>query len=373
MRITGLETYLVNANPEGLEEAERPRGVNWLFVKLYTDEGITGVGEGGGWPEVTATAIRELEHFLKGEDPFEVEKLWMKLHAVLHGHGVTGAVRGGALSAIDTAVWDIKGKAVKLPVYELLGGKCRDKIRVYGHASTPEKAQQLIDQGYTAFKCSASVDVIKKLRDAVGYKVEIGLHAHGQFTPSAAISLGKRAERYEPAFFEEPVPAENVNALAKVAEKMDIPIATGERLFNKWMFTELLDRGIIDIVQPEITRLGGITEEKKLAAMAEAHYVTVAPHDGSAGPIAETANLHILASIPNFIFLEHPPVADEVPWITKVVKRLIPEKDGYIEAPAGPGLGIEIDEEEIAQHPPAKVEDLRYSIEYRSAFPHYLA
>ncbi len=373
MKITDLKVYLVNSNPVEKGEADRPRGTNWLFVKVYTDDEITGVGEGGGWPEVTATAIQELKHFLVGEDPFEVEMLWMKLQSVLHGHGVTGTVRGGALSAIDTALWDIKGKALKLPVYELLGGKCRDRIRVYGHADTVAKAQQLIDQGYTAFKCPSSVEVIRMLRDAVGYDVEIGLHSHGELTPSMAIRIGRRAERYEPAFFEEPVQPENLNALSKVARKIEIPIATGERYFNKWAFTELLDRSIVDIVQPEITRLGGITEEKKLAAMAEAHYVPLAPHDGSAGPIAEMANVHVLASIPNFIFLEHPPIADEPPWISKVVRGLVPEREGYINVPNKAGLGIDIDEEEIAKHPPAKVGELRYQIDYRSAFPHYLA
>jgi galactonate dehydratase len=373
MKITDIKTYLVNANPEDKKVAERPRGTNWLFVKVFTDDGVTGVGEGGGWPKVTSIAIQELKHFVVGEDPFEVERLWMKLHSVLHGHGVTGAVRGGALSAIDMALWDIKGKALHLPVYELLGGKCRDKIRVYGHASTPAKAQQLIEQGYTAFKCPASVEVIRQMRDAVGYTVEIGLHAHAQFTPSLAITVGKRAERYEPAFFEEPVQPENVNALAKVAEALDIPIATGERFFNKWAFTELLDRNIVDILQPEITRLGGILEEKKLAALAEAHYVPLSPHDGSAGPIAEMANIHVVTSIPNFIYLEHPPVADEPPWISTVVRGLIPESNGYIPVPTKPGLGIDLNEEEIAKHPPANVDDFQYRINYRDAFPHFLA
>lgn len=372
MRITELKTYLVNGNPEETKTAERPRGTNWLFVKIYTDEGITGVGEGGGWPEVTEKGIQELRHFLLGEDPFEIEMLWMKIHSILHGHGVTGTVRGGALSAIDSALWDIKGKALNLPVYELLGGKCRDKIRVYGHASTPERAQQLVDQGYTAFKCAPSIETIKKLRDVLGYKVEIGLHGHGEFTPSEAITIGRQAERYEPIFFEEPVQPENLNALSKVAKKINIPIATGERYYNKWAFTELLDRNIADILQPEITRLGGITEEKKLAAMAEAHYIPLAPHDGSSGPIAEMANIHVIASIPNFIFLEHPPIVNEPSWITKVVKGLISERNGYIQVPNRAGLGIDIDEEEISKHPPVKVEELQYRIGFKSALPHYL-
>ena len=357
MRVTDLKTFLVNADTDAV--TSRPRGRNWLFVKVYTDEGITGVGEGGGWPYVVNTAVHELKHFLIGENPFEIERIWLKLYDILHGHGVTGAVRGGALSAIDDALWDIKGKALGVPVYELLGGKYRDRIRVYGHASTPEQAEMLIAQGYTAFKCGPSVETIKRLREAVGYDVEIGLHCHGQLTPSAAIRLGRATEQYEPAFFEEPTLPEDIDALAKVAEKVNIPIATGERLFTKWTFTELLSRNIVDIIQPEITRIGGITEEKKVSVMAEAHSVLVAPHDGSAGPVAEMANIHVLASIPNYIFLEHR--ATDVSWRSEVALGVLPAEEGYIKVPSEPGLGIDLDEKAMAMHPVKDLGAYRYT------------
>jgi galactonate dehydratase len=356
MKITDVKTYLVNANES--DRTGRPRGRDWLFVKVFTDEGVTGVGEGGGWPVVVEKAIQELKYFLIGENPFEIERLWLRLYDILHGHGVTGAVRGGAVSAIDMALWDIKGKALGVPVYELLGGKVRDKIRVYGHASTPEEARQLMDRGYTAFKCAPSSEVLKTLRETVGYEVEIGVHCHAEFTPAAAIQLGRACEPYRPIFLEDPVMPENVEAFAKVAEKVNIPLATGERFATKWAFTELLARNLVDIVQPETTRLGGITELKKLAAMAEAQAVTVAPHDGSVGPIVEMANVHVLATIPNCIFLEHK--ATDVPWRYDVAPGAVPEVEGFIRVPDAPGLGVDIDEAAAAEHPILAVDALAY-------------
>ena len=146
MKITDVKTYLVNAN-EGSSMNSRPRGRNWLFVKVFTDEGVTGVGEGGGWPFIVEKAIQEMKHFVIGENPFQIERLWLRLYDILHGHGVTGSVRGGMISALDCAMWDIKGKALGVPVWELLGGKMRDSIPVYGHASTPAEAERLIDRG----------------------------------------------------------------------------------------------------------------------------------------------------------------------------------------------------------------------------------
>jgi len=362
MKVTGLDTYLVYAAPT--RASSNPRSRIWLFVEVHTDEGITGIGEGGGWSFIAEKALQELKPFLIGEDPFNTEKLWYRLSSAQMGwgHFPTGALQGGVLAAVDIALWDIKGKALGKPVYALLGGQFRDRIQVYGHADTPERAQELIERGYTAFKCSmdaGDVNVIKGLRDAVGYDVRIGLHAHGNFTPSEAIQVAKRCERYEPMFFEEPVPSENVDDLAKVAAATSIPIATGERLFNKWCFTPLLSCGIVDIVQPEVLCLGGITEEKKLAAMAESHYVSVAPHDGSSGPVQEMANLHLCASIPNFFLLEHS--ADDVPWRHKVVTGASLEKDGYIQVPDRPGLGIELNREEIARHPVPSHEEMTYT------------
>lgn len=341
MKITEINVFLVG---------------RWQFVKVQTDEGLHGVGEGGGWPYVSARAIDVLKHALIGENPLNIERLWYKMYRHFWGHGITGSVGGGAISGIDMTLWDIKGKALGVPIYELLGGNVRDRIRVYGHARTVEAAQWLITHGYTAFKCPASRQTIKDIRDAVGYDVDIGLHAHGDFTPTAAIQLARQTERYEPAYLEEPVPPENIEALAKVAAHINIPLATGERFFNKWCLTELMSRQIIDIFQPEIMRIGGITEQLKTCRLAEAHYVKVAPHDGSAGPIAEAANLQICAHIPNLLYLEHrcfdahAPNAD-VTYRNEVVSDVIPDIDGYIVLPTAPGLGIDINEEECQKHP----------------------
>jgi galactonate dehydratase len=356
MKIAEVKTFLVDASES--TRTERPRGRTWIFVKLTTDTGISGVGEGGGWPEVIEKGIQEVSHFLIGEDPFATERLWLKIYDVLHGHGLTGAVRGGVLSAIDMALWDIKGKALGVPVYELLGGKVWDKIRVYGHASTPEQAKELVNRGFSAFKCAPSAQVLANLREVVGPEVEIGVHGHGEFSPPAAIALGKACEPFAPAFFEEPTSPDDMDALAKVAAKVNIAIAMGERLFSKWSFRDVLDRNIVDLIQPEITRIGGILEQKKVSAMAEARSVKVAPHDGSAGPIAEMANVHLCASIPNLRFLEHR--AHDVPWRTTVAVGVIPDRDGYIQVPDKPGLGIDIDEEECLRHPIKPTEAFEY-------------
>lgn len=356
MKITEIKTYLVNANAN--RRADRPRGRNWVFCKVITDEGVHGVGEGGGWPAIVQRGIEEVAPLLIGENPFDTERLWLKIYDLLHGHGLTGAVRGGVISAIDTALWDIKGKALGVPVYELLGGKLRDKIRIYGHANTTEGALELVDRGYTAFKCGPSPKTLAMLREATGYDVEIGVHCHGEFTPGGALRLARAIEPYEPAFLEEPTHPDDLDALEWLASKANVPLAAGERLFSKWAFRHLLQRRAIAIAQPEITRIGGITEGKKIASLAEAYLVKVAPHDGSVGPIAEMANIHVLASTPNCMFLEHR--ADDVPWRSEVVVGTIPEREGYLLVPELPGLGIDIDEQAIAEHPVCAVNEMEY-------------
>jgi galactonate dehydratase len=358
MKIDSVKTFLVNAD-EG-KCAERPRGRNWIFVKIATDTGITGVGEGGGWPEVVQKGIDEVAHFLIGENPFEIERLWLRVYDVLHAHGLTGAVRGGVLSAIDMALWDIKGKALQVPVYELLGGKLWDRIPVYGHASTVAQADELLRRGFKAFKCAPHEEVVATLREHVGPDVEIGVHGHGELSPPAAIALGLACEKYKPAFYEEPTSPDDLEAFVKVAQKVNIPMAMGERLFSKWNFRDWLDRNVVDLIQPEITRVGGILEQKKVAIMAEARSVKVAPHDGSAGPIAEMANVHLCASIPNLRFLEHR--AHDVAWRGAVAPGMIPDEDGFIKVPDLPGLGIDVDEAECARHPAKRVDEYEYRL-----------
>ena len=355
-KIVDIETFLVNANAN--LQADRPRGRNWVFCRVRTDQGIHGVGEGGGWPEVVYHGIREVAPLLVGEDPFDIERLWLKVYDVLHGHGLSGAVRGGVISAIDMALWDIKGKALGVPVYELLGGKVRDRIRIYAHANSVEAGRALLDRGYSAFKCGPSPQTLISLRQALGYEVEIGVHCHGQFSPGGALQLAKGIEPYQPAFLEEPTHPDDLGALEWLGAKTDVPLAAGERLFSKWAFRDLLQRRVIEIAQPEITRIGGITEAKKIGILAETFLVKIAPHDGSAGPVAEMANIQVLASLPNCIYLEHR--ADDVPWRTEVAVGVIPEAEGYIPVPNRPGLGIDLDEDAMAEHPVHAVEEMSY-------------
>ncbi len=363
MQITEIKTFLVNANDASREpgerRADRPRGRNWIFCKVATDAGIHGVGEGGGWPAVCQKGIQEVAPILIGENPFDIERLWLKVYDVLHGHGLTGAVRGGVISALDTALWDIKGKALGVPVYELLGGKLRDAIRIYGHASSVQAAQDLLDRGYTAFKCGPSPKTLATLREAFGYDVEIGVHCHGEFSPGGALQLARAIEPYQPAFLEEPTNPDDLDALEWLGSKANVPLAAGERLFSKWAFRDLLQRRCIEIAQPEMTRIGGITEGKKIATLAEAFLAKVAPHDGSVGPIAEMANMHVLASTSACIYLEHK--ADDVSWRHEVAVGAAREQDGYLPLPDAPGLGIDIDEDAIAEHPPYAVEEMRYT------------
>jgi galactonate dehydratase len=368
MRITSITPYLVRASAQESGPTDRPRGRNWLFVQVQTDAGISGVGEGGGWPELVEVGVREIAPLLIGDDPRSPERVWLKIYDALHGHGLTGAVRGGVLSAIDMALWDIKGKALGVPVHELLGGAMRDRIRVYGHASTVEQAQVLLEAGYTAFKCSPSARVIAELRRAVGDDVEIGLHGHGEFSVHAAVRLAQAAEPYRPAFFEEPTSPDRPEEMAAVAQKVSVPLAAGERLFHKWSAYQLITSGSIALFQPETTRLGGVTELKKVSAIAEGAGVWLAPHDGSVGPIVEMANIHVMATTANFLYLEHK--HRDVPWRHTVVRGAAEVTDGHIPLPTAPGLGVELDLEELARYPAAPATD-RFT--YRTRTPEQIS
>lgn len=356
MKITEVKTYLVRATEGGA--ANRPRSRNWLFVTVHTDSGLVGLGEGGGWPEVVEVGLHEIAPFVIGEDPFAAEFLWLKIYDLLHGHGLTGAVRGGVQSAIDMALWDIKGKALDVPVWQLLGGAVHDRIRVYGHANTVAQAETLVEAGYTAFKCSPSAQVIAELRRAVGDDIDIGLHGHGEFTAHAAIRLARDSEPYRPAFLEEPTNPDRLEELVTVAQKADVPLAAGERLFHKWSAYELITSGAIALFQPETTRLGGVTELKKTTALAEAAGVYVAPHDGSVGPVVEMANAHVMVTSPNFLFLEHK--HQDVPWRHTVVRGAAEVVDGHIPLPTAPGLGIELNVDEAERYAALATTDFEY-------------
>ena len=327
---------------------------NWCFVKIYTDEGIVGIGEGSGWPRVVQTAIEDMRPIIVGEDPFNIEKIWQKMLVSTMGNGMTGTPGSGAMNAIDMALWDIKGKALNTPVWNLLGGKVRDRIRAYGHAKTPERALELKAQGLTAIKTGGVhrvADQVEDIRNAVGDEIDIMVDAHGPpwHNTKDAIIVGKSLEQFNLLFYEDPVPPDNMDALRRVQDNVNIPIAAGERHSHIWGVRRLIEEEIVDVIQPDTGRIGGISQMMKIAAMAEAHYISVAPHSGSLGPIAEYAAIHILAAIPNALILER--VHDDVPVRYELTQPHLETIDGYIEVPNLPGLGVDIDEAVALAHP----------------------
>jgi len=365
MKIVDVNAYIVDS------ELSHARSRCWVFVEITTDEGITGIGEACNWPgDLTIEAgVRELKRTIIGQDPMNVEQLWATMYRRTSPHGLSGVITT-SMSGIDQALWDIRGKVLGAPVWQLLGGKCRDKVMVYSHAggATPEElaqnAAKVISEGYRAVKFDpfqvdpfthsssvtdirTAIEKVKAVREAVGGDIEVLIEGHGKFNAHTAIKLGKKLEHYDPYFFEEPVPPENVDAMAKVAQHLDIPIATGERIYTKFGFRQLLEKEAVDILQPDIARTGGITELKKIAAMAEAYYVPLAPHNPN-GPLANYANVHLLAAIPNCAMLEW--VRNNPPWSDDVVKPTLMPSDGIVEVPSKPGLGAELNKEVIQEH-----------------------
>ena len=348
MKITKLETIHVI-----------PR---WLFLKVHTDEGIIGLGEPivEGRAQTVETAVHEIGRYLIGKDPRLIEHHWQAIYRGQFYRG--GPVLCSALSGIEQALWDILGKWLNVPVYQLLGGKTRDKIRVYGwlHGETfgdyIQNAKTGMRDGLTAFKVGLTgamnlidapavieenVRRFAEIRTAVGSGVEIGIDFHGRVSPAMAIQLAKALEPYQPMFIEEPVLPENVDELVRVARSTSIPIATGERLFTKWGFREVLEKQAAVILQPDLSHAGGILETKKIAAMTESYYGAIAPHC-PLGPIALAACIQLDACIPNFLIQEHVTTGEGY------IKNPFKIKDGYIELPTGPGLGIELDEPALA-------------------------
>jgi galactonate dehydratase len=351
MKITEIKTYLMHA---GVPDSSGWKARNWLFVKVFTDEGIYGVGEASGWPRVVETAIQDLSAILVGDDPFEIEKIWQKMYLAMMGHGITGIVGGGAMMGIEMALWDIMGKALNRPLYQLLGGRLRDRVRLYAHAHSAESARDLVERGYNALKTGGVSDPLGKvaaIRNEVGPDVDLMVDIHGPpwLTTKDAIAMGRALEEYDLLFYEDPVAPENVEAIARVAHAVNLPIAAGERHANMWGVRELIEREIIDVVQPDTGRAAGLSQMKKMAALAEMHYVTFAPHDGSLGPVAEMAAVHLCATLPNFLILEHR--EDDVPQRYEVMEPQPTIVDGYMLVPETPGLGVDIVEAAIARYP----------------------
>jgi galactonate dehydratase len=344
LRITRLETFKV-----------KPR---WLFLKVHTDAGIVGLGEPivEGRADTVATAIKEIEPYLVGKDPRRVVHHWQAIyrHAFYRG----GPILTSALSGIDMALWDIKGKALGVPVYELLGGPTRDRVRVYAHARTPAAMKELRGRGFTAFKTGPArhrparyvetpaevryaAERFAELRQTVGDDVDIAIDFHGAISPANAKLLIKALEPYQPMFVEEPCQAQNHDVMAEIARGTHLPIATGERVFTKWGFREVLEKRAATILQPDLCHAGGITEVRLIAGMAEAYYAAIAPHN-PLGPISLAAGVQIAASIPNFLCQEQVSLGEGY------LKKPFVVRNGYLDLPTGPGLGIELDEDALA-------------------------
>jgi L-alanine-DL-glutamate epimerase-like enolase superfamily enzyme len=383
MKLTDCEVFVVGNPPP------RKGGRYFIFVKLTSDDGITGVGEvyaATFGPHVVAEMVRDVfaRHF-EGADPHHIERLWR----LTYGSGYTArpdASLVGVLSGLEIACWDIVGKAAGKPVHQLLGGRCRERIRTYtyiypkdadAHDAGPrnvyndpdlaaERAADYLAMGFTAIKfdpagpytiydghqprmedLERSEQFCRKLREAVGNKADLLFGTHGQFTVSGAKRLARRIEPYEPLWFEEPVPAEMPEQMAEVARATSIPIATGERLVTKYEFARVLACGAASILQPALGRVGGILEAKKIAAMAEAHYAQMAPHL-YCGPVEGAANIQLAACIPNFLILEsierfdgfHGEIVEGIRW-----------EEGYVIPSDEPGLGIAFDEDLARAHP----------------------
>lgn len=339
---------------------------NYVFVKIETDEGITGWGEATCGPLSVATMVDEFGEVILGKDPMEIEKHWQTLYHHFHVRG--GIVQMSAISGIEIALWDIKGRALGVPVYELLGGKIRDRIWTYGRwdGTTPELAVQNamdhVERGLTALKGDPfehrgifidrdseelAIAKMKAVREAVGNDVELFVEVHGRLAPSDAIRIGNRLEEFRPFFYEEPVPPQNLEALKKVSDNVNIPISTGERLLTKFDYADLLPLQAVDLIQPDVVQAGGILELKKIAAMAEAYYVGFQPHNPY-GPFCTIAALHLDACTPNFLIQE----GGIHPWFQDATVGDFPQQlDGYFGVPPGPGLGVAMDEEWLAANP----------------------
>jgi len=344
LKITRLETFLV-----------KPR---WLFLKVHTNAGIIGLGEPitEGRARTCAEAVKEIEPYLVGKDPRQVVHHWQAIyrHAFYRG----GPILTSALSGIDMALWDIKGKALGVPVYELLGGPTRRRVRAYAHAGTVAQMKAAQARGFTAFKTgpasrrpsryietraavSYAAEKFAELRKEMGDEVDIAVDFHGAISPATAKLLIRALEPYQPMFIEEPCQAQNHDVMAEIARGTFLPIATGERVFTKWGFREVLEKKAATVLQPDLCHAGGITEVRLIAGMAEAYYASVAPHN-PLGPISLAAGVQMAASIPNFLCQEQVSLGEGY------LKKPFTIREGYLDLPTGPGLGIELDENAMA-------------------------
>ena len=362
MKITGVETYIAG-NP----------WKNWLFTRVTTDEGIYGVGEGtlNAFAKSVEAAIVELTPMVIGMNPFQVETISQRMSRDVYSYGAQ--IHMCAVAAVEIACWDIIGKACNQPIYNLWGGRCHEKLRAYANGwyrgeRTPEqfaaKAKIVAGRGYTALKFDPfgnawrmlsryefdlSIDIVRAVREAVGDHVDILIEAHNRFNVSTAMQIADAIAEFRPAWLEEPVVHTNIRGLVEVARRSPVPIATGESFSSKQEFAELLRHDAVSIFQPEPLNLGGIFAARKIADAVDAHLGVIAPHSAQ-GPVCSAACVQLNASLPNFYLHE---IFDEFneAWEGEIVTNPVKVVDGYIDIPDRPGLGIDLNLEEIAKHP----------------------
>ena len=370
MKITGVEFRRFSAKHHNATR-------NWLLLTLLTDEPeLVGLGDASPMEndaEVMSLVQGWMERYLVGKDPLDSEVIWTTLYQDAQARA--GRLATTALSGIDIALWDLKGKILGQPVYRLLGGAHRKRLRVYANGwytnpGSPEQnaaeAKRVVAMGYTAMKfdpfgqenyytispgeAQMAEDRVAAVREAVGPEVDILVEAHAKFNVATAIQLGKRLEKYRPLVYEEPTSPENISELAEVRGRVNIPIATGERLYTKFPFAQILEQRAADVLQPDIANAGGVTELKKIAAMAEAYHVTMAPHN-VCSPVGAMVELHLDASMTNFLIQEYHAEFYTGHYFT-VTDGFPRQKDGYVEIGDAPGLGLTLNDDEIARHPP---------------------
>jgi galactonate dehydratase len=379
VKIVDVETFVVANPPPSFG------GRYFTFVKLVTDDGIIGYGEayaGSFHPEVVAAMLADVaERHLVGHDPRDIERFWRSAY----GRGFSlrpDPSLVATMSALEIACWDIVGKAVGQPVYRLLGGQVHERLRTYTYLYpqpddssdvyqdpelAAERAAECVERGFTAVKfdpagpytvmgghqpslrrIELSVEFVRKIREAVGTSGDLLFGTHGQFIASGAIRLATQLTPYDPLWFEEPVPPDDIAGMARVAAATSIPVATGERLTTKTEFARVLEAGAADILQPNLGRAGGILEGKKIAALAEAHNAQIAPHL-YCGPIVGAANIQLATCSPNFLILEG--IDDWGGFHADLLQTPIRWEDGYVIPPAAPGLGVELNEDVARAHP----------------------
>jgi galactonate dehydratase len=362
VQIREIRTYVTWGEPR-----------NWVFVKVTTDTELYGWGEATleGREDTVQAGIRELGASLIGKDPLAVEHHWQALYR--HGFWRGGVVLSSALAGLDQALWDLRGKAWGVPAYQLLGGPTRERIRLYTHVGIYNPAEMEADarrdvaDGFTALKTgawagdsalpeaeqiAAFAERVARLRRTVGPAVDIMIDNHGRSRPATAVRLMQALQAHRLFWLEEPTPPDDLESLARVREAgPTMDLATGERLYSKWEYVPLLERRLVDVIQPDLCHAGGISECKKIAALAEAYYVQVAPHSPQ-GPVSTAAAAHLALAIPNFLILEY---VRSAPYRDRVLKDPWQVAGGHMVVPDRPGLGVDLDEDALAASPPRSV------------------